>query len=256
MSRISRADRDRRGARRAARPRARSRRSASQGPAARATARRRPSARTASSSMPRRSCIPSSARRVRKALGKGAALMPSSKKRGGPGVALDVPLGHKDAAFVRSHFDGMEVRIADAPRANEIVVAVAVTDSRPPAAARRRPDQGRDQGRGRAALDPRAPRRRTTSSLQPGTTNMRMFPAIVSSARSSPSAFAARRPRRADDTIKIGEINSYSAHARLHRALSQGLAARARRDQRGRRRRRQEARGDHARTTAASRPMR
>ena len=66
---------------------------------------------------------------VRKALGKGAALIPSSKKRGGPGVALDIPLGHKDAAFVRSHFDGMEVRINDAPRADEIVVAVAVTDS-------------------------------------------------------------------------------------------------------------------------------
>ena len=49
--------------------------------------------------------------------------------RGGPGVVLDIPLGHKDAAFVRSHFDGMEVRISDAPRANEIVVAVAVTDS-------------------------------------------------------------------------------------------------------------------------------
>ncbi|MFO1169862.1 MAG: amino acid synthesis family protein [Hyphomicrobiaceae bacterium] len=65
----------------------------------------------------------------RKVLGKGAALIPSSKKRGGPGVALDIPLGHKDAAFVRSHFDGMEIRIADAPRANEIVVAVAVTDS-------------------------------------------------------------------------------------------------------------------------------
>jgi len=66
---------------------------------------------------------------VRKVLGTGAALIPSSKKRGGPGVALDVPLGHKDAAFVRSHFDGMEVRVTDAPRANEIVVAVAVTDS-------------------------------------------------------------------------------------------------------------------------------
>jgi hypothetical protein len=66
---------------------------------------------------------------VRKALGKGAALIPSSKKRGGPGVPLDIPLGHKDAAFVRSHFDGMEVRVSDAPRANEIVVAVAVTDS-------------------------------------------------------------------------------------------------------------------------------
>jgi hypothetical protein len=66
---------------------------------------------------------------VRKLLGKGAALIPSSKKRGGLGVALDIPLGHKDAAFVRSHFDGMEVRINDAPRANEIMVAVAVTDS-------------------------------------------------------------------------------------------------------------------------------
>lgn len=66
---------------------------------------------------------------VRKVLGKGVALIPSSKKRGGLGVVLDIPLGHKDAAFVRSHFDGMEVRINDAPRANEIMVAVAVTDS-------------------------------------------------------------------------------------------------------------------------------
>jgi Amino acid synthesis len=66
---------------------------------------------------------------VRKVLGKGAALIPSSKKRGGLGVVLDIPLGHKDAAFVRSHFDGMEARINDAPRANEIMVAVAVTDS-------------------------------------------------------------------------------------------------------------------------------
>jgi hypothetical protein len=71
---------------------------------------------------------------VRKVLGKGAALIPSSKKRGGLGVALDIPLGHKDAAFVRSHFDGMEVRIADAPRAGEIMVAVAVTDSGRPLA--------------------------------------------------------------------------------------------------------------------------
>jgi hypothetical protein len=66
---------------------------------------------------------------ARKVLGRGAALIPSSKKRGGPGVPFDIPLGHKDAAFVRSHFDGMEVRVADAPRADEIVVAVAVTDS-------------------------------------------------------------------------------------------------------------------------------
>jgi len=71
---------------------------------------------------------------VRKALGKGAALIPSSKKRGGLGIALDIPLGHKDAAFVRSHFDGMEIRINDAPRANEIIVAIAVTDSGRPLA--------------------------------------------------------------------------------------------------------------------------
>ncbi|MEK9642724.1 MAG: amino acid synthesis family protein [Paracoccaceae bacterium] len=66
---------------------------------------------------------------LRKEVEKGAALVPSSKKMGGPGQVLDVPLGHKDAAYVRSHFDGIEVRLNDAPRANEIMVAVAVTDS-------------------------------------------------------------------------------------------------------------------------------
>jgi hypothetical protein len=71
---------------------------------------------------------------VRRALGKGAALIPSSKKRGGIGVTLDIPLGHKDAAYVRSHFDGMEIRLSDAPRANEILVAIAVTDSGRPLA--------------------------------------------------------------------------------------------------------------------------
>ncbi|HRO61313.1 MAG TPA: amino acid synthesis family protein [Burkholderiaceae bacterium] len=60
---------------------------------------------------------------LRKAVEKGAALVPSAKKRGGMGVAIDVPLGHKDAAFVRSHFDAV-----DAPRADEILVAVSVTD--------------------------------------------------------------------------------------------------------------------------------
>ena len=66
---------------------------------------------------------------LRKEVEKGAALVPSSKKMGGPGQGLDVPLGHKDAAYVRSHFDAIEVRLNDAPRANEILVAVAVTDS-------------------------------------------------------------------------------------------------------------------------------
>ena len=66
---------------------------------------------------------------LRAAVEKGAALVPSAKKRGGMGAAIDVPLGHKDAAFVRSHFDAMEVRVPDAPRRDEIMVAVVVTDS-------------------------------------------------------------------------------------------------------------------------------
>jgi hypothetical protein len=71
---------------------------------------------------------------LRRAVFKGAALVPSAKKLGGLGTAIDVPLGHKDAAFVRSHFDAIEARVADAPRANEIVVAVAVTASGRPLA--------------------------------------------------------------------------------------------------------------------------
>ena len=66
---------------------------------------------------------------LREAVEKGAALVPSAKKMGGLGTAIDVPLGHKDAAFVRSHFDAIEARVSDAPRANELVVVVAVTDS-------------------------------------------------------------------------------------------------------------------------------
>ena len=65
---------------------------------------------------------------LREAVERGAALVPSAKKIGGLGTAIDVPLGHKDAAYVRSHFDAVEARVADAPRAGEIVVAVAVTD--------------------------------------------------------------------------------------------------------------------------------
>lgn len=66
---------------------------------------------------------------LRLAVEKGAALVPSSKKMGGPGCTIDIPLGHKDAAYVRSHFDAVEARINDAPRSGEILVAVAVTDS-------------------------------------------------------------------------------------------------------------------------------
>ena len=71
---------------------------------------------------------------LRVAVEKGAALVPSSKKMGAMGHPLDVPLGHKDAAYVRSHFDGMEVRINDAPRSGEIMVAIAVATSGRPLA--------------------------------------------------------------------------------------------------------------------------
>jgi hypothetical protein len=65
---------------------------------------------------------------LRAASGGGKAIIPSAKKLGGPGTTIDVPLHFKDAAFVRTHYDAMEVRLHDAPRADEIVLAIAVTD--------------------------------------------------------------------------------------------------------------------------------
>ncbi len=71
---------------------------------------------------------------LREAVGGGKAIIPSAKKMGGAGTPIDVPLHYKDAAFVRSHFDAMEIRVPDAPRDDEIVVAIAVTDSGRPLA--------------------------------------------------------------------------------------------------------------------------
>ena len=65
----------------------------------------------------------------RDALGRGLALIPSVKKRGPAGCTVDVPINHKDAAFVRSHFDGMTVSVEDAPRRDELMVVLVVTDS-------------------------------------------------------------------------------------------------------------------------------
>jgi hypothetical protein len=64
----------------------------------------------------------------RAAVAGGKAIIPSAKKLGGPGTGIDIPLHYKDAAFVRTHFDAMEVRLCDAPRTGEILVALAVTD--------------------------------------------------------------------------------------------------------------------------------
>ena len=65
---------------------------------------------------------------LRAAVAGGKAIIPSAKKLGAPGTSIDVPLHFKDAAFVRTHYDAMEVRLHDAPRANEIVLAIVVTD--------------------------------------------------------------------------------------------------------------------------------
>jgi hypothetical protein len=64
---------------------------------------------------------------MRDALGGAMAIVPSTKKVGGPGARLDVPVTHKDASYVRSHFDTVEVGLADAPRAGEIVLALVMT---------------------------------------------------------------------------------------------------------------------------------
>ncbi len=65
---------------------------------------------------------------LRAAVNGGKAIIPSAKKKGGPGTVIDVPLHYKDAMKVRSHFDAMEFRISDSPAPDEIVVIVAVTD--------------------------------------------------------------------------------------------------------------------------------
>jgi len=55
------------------------------------------------------------------------AIVPSTKKVGAPGTRLDIPMTHTNAAYVRSHFDAMEVGINDAPRANEMIVALTMS---------------------------------------------------------------------------------------------------------------------------------
>lgn len=64
---------------------------------------------------------------MRGLLGQSNAIVPSCMKRGGIGTRLDIPLGHINAAYVRSHFDGIEVGLPDGPRADEIVFALAMS---------------------------------------------------------------------------------------------------------------------------------
>ena len=64
---------------------------------------------------------------MRERLGEAKAIVPSAMKVGGPGTPIDIPLGHINAAYVRSHFDAMEVRLPDAPRRDELMFALAMS---------------------------------------------------------------------------------------------------------------------------------
>ncbi|MFG1299114.1 amino acid synthesis family protein [Xanthobacter sp. V3C-3] len=64
---------------------------------------------------------------MREALGDARAIVPSTKKVGGPGTRLDVPVTHVNASYVRSHFDSMEVGVSDAPKADEIALVLVMT---------------------------------------------------------------------------------------------------------------------------------
>ena len=65
---------------------------------------------------------------VRDAVGGGKAWISSSGKRGGPGTSIDVPLAHKDALYVRSHYDGMTVTVPHGPLPDEVAVIFCVAN--------------------------------------------------------------------------------------------------------------------------------
>jgi hypothetical protein len=155
---------------------------------------------------------------LRKAVEKGAALVPSAKKRGGLGTAIDVPLGHKDAALCAATSTPWR-RVADAPRANEIVVAVAVTDSGRPL-----PRIGGLQAHEIKGQDGLRWPRPTVPTLTP---NHRRVP---HEADATPHAH--HRPGHPDrhaglahaaDVIKIGEINSYKAQPAFLEPYKKGM---------------------------------
>ena len=90
---------------------------------------------------------------MREVLGGAKAIVASTKKVGGPGTRLDVPITHINASYVRSHFDAMEVGVNDAPRADEILLALVMTTGAARPRPRRRPQSIRDQRRRRTAMN-------------------------------------------------------------------------------------------------------
>jgi hypothetical protein len=69
-----------------------------------------------------------SAAPLREAIGGAAAWISSFTKRAAPGESIDVPLAHKDALYVRSHYDGMTISIPDGPQADEIAVIICLAN--------------------------------------------------------------------------------------------------------------------------------
>lgn len=64
---------------------------------------------------------------MRELLGQALAIVPSSAKLGAMGASIDIPIHHKDACYVRSHFDAITVTVADAPRPDEMMFVLAMT---------------------------------------------------------------------------------------------------------------------------------
>ena len=71
---------------------------------------------------------PKAGKTIRAAIGGGKSIIPSNEKVAGVGASLDVSIHYKDAAFVRTHYGSIEVRVPDAPKADEIVMAVVLSD--------------------------------------------------------------------------------------------------------------------------------
>jgi hypothetical protein len=65
---------------------------------------------------------------MREVLGGAKAIVPSATKVGAAGTAIDIPIHHVNAAYVRSHFDAMEVRVPDGPRPEELMLVLAMAD--------------------------------------------------------------------------------------------------------------------------------
>jgi hypothetical protein len=73
-------------------------------------------------------CHPKMGKPMRAALGGGEALIPSTQRVAAAGATLDLPLGHKDNPWSFDHFETVTVGVPDAPRPDEIVVAIGIAD--------------------------------------------------------------------------------------------------------------------------------